>query len=111
MEPGAALVAALTTRAWTPLFAMVADVVTDVSGPLGYGSIVAREYGIPACWVQVWRPAVYPHVIQNFPPAIRWPPQLLYLGPMLRRYLSSVVGGFEWYVSCGIRGPEVLGCA
>ena len=48
MQPGAALVAAITTPAWTPLFAMAAAVVTDVGGPLSHGSIVAREYGIPA---------------------------------------------------------------
>ena len=42
------LVAAITTPAWTPLFAMAAAVVTDVGGPLSHGSIVAREYGIPA---------------------------------------------------------------
>jgi pyruvate,water dikinase len=48
MQPGGALVAAITTPAWTPLFAMAAAVVTDVGGPLSHGSIVAREYGIPA---------------------------------------------------------------
>ena len=48
MQPGAALVAAITTPAWTPLFAMASAVVTDVGGPLSHGSIVAREYGIPA---------------------------------------------------------------
>ena len=48
MKPGAALVAGITTPAWTPLFAMAAAVVTDVGGPLSHGSIVAREYGIPA---------------------------------------------------------------
>jgi phosphoenolpyruvate synthase/pyruvate phosphate dikinase len=42
------LVAAITTPAWTPLFARAAAVVTDVGGPLSHGSIVAREYGIPA---------------------------------------------------------------
>jgi pyruvate,water dikinase len=42
------LVAPLTTPAWTPLFARAAAVVTDVGGPLSHGSIVAREYGIPA---------------------------------------------------------------
>jgi phosphoenolpyruvate-protein kinase (PTS system EI component) len=30
------------------LFARAAAVVTDVGGPLSHGSIVAREYGIPA---------------------------------------------------------------
>jgi pyruvate,water dikinase len=48
MNPGDVLVAAITTPAWTPLFAMAAAVVTDIGGPLSHGSIVAREYGIPA---------------------------------------------------------------
>jgi putative hemolysin/phosphohistidine swiveling domain-containing protein len=42
------LVAPITTPAWTPLFAMASAIVTDVGGPLSHGSIVAREYGIPA---------------------------------------------------------------
>jgi phosphoenolpyruvate synthase/pyruvate phosphate dikinase len=48
MQPGCVLVAAITTPAWTPLFAMASAVVTDIGGPLSHGSIVAREYGIPA---------------------------------------------------------------
>ena len=48
MKPGQVLVAAITTPAWTPLFAMASAVVTDIGGPLSHGSIVAREYGIPA---------------------------------------------------------------
>ena len=48
MQPGTILVAKTTTPAWTPLFAMAAAVVTDIGGPLSHGSIVAREYGIPA---------------------------------------------------------------
>lgn len=48
MRAGNILVAPITTPAWTPLFAMAAAVVTDVGGPLSHGSIVAREYGIPA---------------------------------------------------------------
>lgn len=48
MKPGGILVAKLTTPAWTPLFAMAGAVVTDIGGPLSHGSIVAREYGIPA---------------------------------------------------------------
>jgi pyruvate,water dikinase len=48
MQPGDVLVAPLTTPAWTPLFAMASAVVTDIGGPLSHGSIVAREYGIPA---------------------------------------------------------------
>src|SRR5215213_2449417 len=48
MQPGEVLVAAITTPAWTSLFAMASAVVTDVGGPLSHSSIVAREYGIPA---------------------------------------------------------------
>ncbi len=48
MKPGGVLVAGTTTPAWTPLFAMASAVVTDIGGPLSHGSIVAREYGIPA---------------------------------------------------------------
>jgi phosphohistidine swiveling domain-containing protein len=48
MQPGDALVASITTPAWTSLFAMASAVVTDIGGPLSHSSIVAREYGIPA---------------------------------------------------------------
>ena len=48
MQPGDILVAGITTPAWTPLFAIASAVVTDIGGPLSHGSIVAREYGIPA---------------------------------------------------------------
>ena len=48
MEQNAVLVAKVTTPAWTPLFAMAGGIVTDIGGPLSHGSIVAREYGIPA---------------------------------------------------------------
>jgi phosphohistidine swiveling domain-containing protein len=48
MKPSDVLVAGSTTPAWTPLFAMASAVVTDIGGPLSHGSIVAREYGIPA---------------------------------------------------------------
>lgn len=48
MRPGDVLVATITTPAWTPLFLLASAVVTDIGGPLSHGSIVAREYGIPA---------------------------------------------------------------
>ena len=48
MHQGEILVAKITTPAWTPLFALAAGIVTDVGGPLSHGSIVAREYQIPA---------------------------------------------------------------
>jgi pyruvate,water dikinase len=48
MEPGSILVCPMTTPAWTQLFAHASGLVTDIGGILGHGSIVAREYGIPA---------------------------------------------------------------
>ncbi|MGH8910492.1 MAG: PEP-utilizing enzyme [Egibacteraceae bacterium] len=48
MTPGSILVCPTTTPAWTPLFAQARGLVTDISGILAHGSIVAREYGIPA---------------------------------------------------------------
>ena len=48
MVPGSILVSPLTTPAWTQLFAHAAGLVTDVGSILAHGSIVAREYGIPA---------------------------------------------------------------
>lgn len=48
MKPGTILVCPTTTPAWTPLFGQATGLVTDVGGVLSHGSIVAREYGIPA---------------------------------------------------------------
>ena len=48
IQEGEILVTRSTTPAWTPLFARIAGLVTDLGGPLAHGSIVAREYGIPA---------------------------------------------------------------
>jgi phosphoenolpyruvate synthase/pyruvate phosphate dikinase len=48
MEPGEILVAPVTDVAWTPLFAQAAGLVVEVGGLLSHGSIVAREYGMPA---------------------------------------------------------------
>lgn len=42
------LVCPTTTPAWTPLFSRASGLVTDIGGILAHGSIVAREYGIPA---------------------------------------------------------------
>ena len=48
MIPSSILVCPMTTPAWTQLFAHATGLVTDIGGILGHGSIVAREYGIPA---------------------------------------------------------------
>jgi pyruvate,water dikinase len=46
--PGEILVAPFTDPGWTPYFLMAAGIVMDMGGMLSHGSIVAREYGIPA---------------------------------------------------------------
>jgi len=48
MKPGSILVCPYTTPGWTQLFPQATGLVTDIGGVLGHGSIVAREYGIPA---------------------------------------------------------------
>lgn len=48
MQPNTILVCVTTTPAWTPLLSQSAGLVTDVGGALAHGSIVAREYNIPA---------------------------------------------------------------
>ena len=48
MQPGTILVCPLTTPAWTQLFPHAIGLVTDIGSILAHGSIVAREYGIPA---------------------------------------------------------------
>ncbi|MEV0134044.1 PEP/pyruvate-binding domain-containing protein [Dactylosporangium sp. NPDC050688] len=48
LRPGDVLVAPHITPAWSSLLAIAGAVVTDVGGVLSHGSIVAREYGIPA---------------------------------------------------------------
>jgi len=48
LEPGEILVTTTTNPAWSPLFPMLAGLVTAVGSPLSHGAIVAREFGIPA---------------------------------------------------------------
>ncbi len=48
LETGDVLVTVATTPSWTPLFAKVAAVVTDVGAVSSHSSMVAREYKIPA---------------------------------------------------------------
>jgi len=42
------LVAPFTDPGWTPFFVNAKGLVTELGGPLSHGSIIAREYGIPA---------------------------------------------------------------
>ena len=52
------------------------------------------------------RITVYPDVLQSVPVVIRWMPHLFWLRPGLRKYLESVVRGFEWYVNRGEPVPR-----
>ena len=48
IKSGEILVAPFTDPAWTPLFINASAVVIEVGGPMTHGSVIAREYGIPA---------------------------------------------------------------
>ncbi|MFD1600620.1 phosphoenolpyruvate synthase [Halobellus rarus] len=48
IEKGEILVAPSSDPGWTPLFLNAAGVVVEVGGQMSHGSLVAREYGIPA---------------------------------------------------------------
>jgi len=48
VRPGEILVAPFTDPGWTPYFLNAAAIVMDLGGVLSHGSIVAREFGIPA---------------------------------------------------------------
>ncbi|MFN8098749.1 MAG: PEP/pyruvate-binding domain-containing protein [Dermatophilaceae bacterium] len=48
LRPGEILVCRATNPAWTPLFLSAGGVVTQIGGLMSHGSVVAREYGIPA---------------------------------------------------------------
>lgn len=48
LQPGEIMVCPATDPAWTPLFLAAGGLVTEVGGMMTHGSVVAREYGIPA---------------------------------------------------------------
>lgn len=48
VRPGEILVAPFTDPGWTPYFIPAAGLVADMGGLLSHGSIIAREYGLPA---------------------------------------------------------------
>lgn len=48
VRPGEILVAPFTDPGWAPYFLTASAIVMDLGGMLSHGSIVAREYGIPA---------------------------------------------------------------
>ena len=48
LQPGEILVCPATDPGWTPLFLTAGGLVMEVGGMVTHGSVVAREYGIPA---------------------------------------------------------------
>ncbi len=48
LEPGEILVCPSTDPGWTPLFLTAGGLVMEVGGMITHGSVVAREYGVPA---------------------------------------------------------------
>lgn len=76
----------------------------EIGEPGGKGSFVSWELvpnGQEGCTLSI---TVYPHPVESVPAALRGIVHRAYVGPMLSKYLSSVVRGFEWYV---IRGEPV----
>ena len=48
LSKGDILVTKATNPAWTPLFLEIGGLITEMGGPISHGSVVAREYGVPA---------------------------------------------------------------
>jgi rifampicin phosphotransferase len=48
LEEGDILVTAFTDPSWTPVFLSIKGLVTEVGGLMTHGSVIAREYGLPA---------------------------------------------------------------
>jgi phosphoenolpyruvate synthase/pyruvate phosphate dikinase len=48
LDEGDILVTTFTDPSWTPLFVSIKGLVTEVGGLMTHGSVIAREYGLPA---------------------------------------------------------------
>ncbi|MEW6102549.1 MAG: PEP-utilizing enzyme [bacterium] len=48
IQEGEIMVCPITTPSWTPIFAKIKGVVTNVGGMMSHAAIVCREYGLPA---------------------------------------------------------------
>ncbi|HOX42601.1 MAG TPA: PEP/pyruvate-binding domain-containing protein [Myxococcota bacterium] len=48
LRPGEILIAPVTDVAWSPYFAVIAGLATDVGSSVSHGAVVAREFGLPA---------------------------------------------------------------
>ncbi len=78
----------------------------EIGRPGGRTSFVSWRIMPMAEGTSALRISVYPWVLQRLPVAIRWLPYRLRLRPMLTQYLSSVIGGVEWYVTRGEPVPR-----
>lgn len=48
LKKGDILITKATNPSWTPLFLKIGGLITEMGGPISHGSVIAREYGIPA---------------------------------------------------------------
>ena len=78
----------------------------EIGRPGGRTSFVSWRITPVDAYASTLRIAVYPHVLQRIPVAIRWLPHLARVRPRLKAYLSSVVRGFEWYITKGEPVPR-----
>ncbi len=47
VKPGEILIAPITDVGWTPFFASIAGLATDLGSVVSHGAVIAREYGLP----------------------------------------------------------------
>jgi pyruvate,water dikinase len=48
VQPNEILIVPVIDVGWTPCFATIAGLASDVGSAISHGAIVAREYGLPA---------------------------------------------------------------
>lgn len=78
----------------------------EIGRPGGRTSLVTWRVTGSGAESSVLTITVCPFALQNVPAVLRWIPHTLRLRPLLRRYLSSVTRGFEWYVTRGEPVPR-----
>ena len=86
-------------------------IFTDWIEGVGYDLLIGRRNGKKS--KVVWRInkineaaselkiSIYPYEFSNYPKVIRPVINFFYIGPMLRKYLASVLKGFNYYIIAG----------